>query len=159
MRDTAKSFHWIVSLLGRHQVPFVITGGLAAKIYGSPRALNDIDLDIPSAAFDLIAPEVASFATYGPARYTGTKWDLPLITLDHEGQEVDIGAADDTRIHDGAQWVEIPSGLDDAWQMELFGLTVPVIAPQKLIAYKSMLDGDHQLVDIRAVQEFLKLKA
>ncbi len=159
MKDTAKTFQWIISLLRRYQVPFVVTGGLAAKAYGSPRALNDIDLDIPASAFARVAPEVAAYAVFGPARYVDKRWDLPLITLDHHGQEVDIGAGDATKIFDGTAWVDIPFGVEDARPMDLFGLTVPVIAPARLIAYKSLLDGDHQQVDIRAAQEFLKSRA
>lgn len=38
---------WVVSILKKQRIPFQISGGLAAHIYGSKRPLNDIDLDVP----------------------------------------------------------------------------------------------------------------
>jgi hypothetical protein len=161
LKDTGRTFHWIVSVLQKHEVPFVVTGGLAAKAYGSSRALNDIDLDIPSQDFSRIFPDIKPYVIFGPSRYLDEKWDLPLITLDHHGQEIDIGGGDDTKIYDAKnkKWTLIPAGFSYARKMEIFGLVVPVVPAEQLIAYKSLLDGDHQKVDIRAAESFIKSRA
>ena len=56
IKDPKAALHWIVAILNRHRVPFQITGGLAAKAYGSDRDLVDIDIDIPEEAFPASYP-------------------------------------------------------------------------------------------------------
>jgi hypothetical protein len=155
MRNTEKSFHWIVSILNKHQVPFVISGGFAAKIYGSPRALNDIDIDIPEKHFDLILKDIKPYIIYGPSHYLDERWDLQLITLNHKGQEIDLSSGDTLKICDARTgiWQDMPSDFENVEHKKVFGIMVPVIKRDDLINYKSMLSGEHQKIDIQAIQE------
>lgn len=41
MRNTKRALLWIVKILKSHHVPFLISGGFVAKIYGSDRPLFD----------------------------------------------------------------------------------------------------------------------
>jgi hypothetical protein len=161
LKDPGRTFQWIVSVLQKHDVPFVVTGGLAAKSYGSLRTLNDIDIDIPSGNFIRILPDIKPYVVFGPSRYLDEKWDLPLMTLEHYGQEIDIGGGDETKIYDNRskKWTLIPAGFLEAEQREIFRLVVPVVPPHQLIAYKSLLNGEHQKVDIQAAESFLKSRA
>jgi len=93
-RDSLAALRWIVDVLHRHQVPFQITGGCAAKTYGSTRELNDIDIDIPRKDFKKILTAVKPYITFGPQRYKDGKWDVYLMTLNYIGQEIDIGSAE-----------------------------------------------------------------
>lgn len=43
----------------------------------------------------------------------------------------------------------------DTVPTEVAGITVSLIDPRDLVAYKKHLDGDHQLVDIEAVQKYI----
>lgn len=154
MSDAKKTFLWIVDILQRHEVPFMVTGGLAAKAYGSPRALNDIDIDIPADKFDLILNDIEPYIVFGPADYKDNCWDLKLCTLKHEGQDIDLSGGETVKICDArtGEWKAVPNDFTKFETKEVFGVSVPVITKQDLIFYKSMLTGDHQQIDIQATK-------
>ncbi len=79
-RDTEAAFRWIVGLFKKHQIPFQIAGGFAARAYGVQRELHDIDFDIPEADFEKILPEVRPYIIHGPTQY---KDDHDEITHRH----------------------------------------------------------------------------
>lgn len=158
MKNTEKTFQWIVDILQKLDIPFVIAGGLAAKSYGSTRELNDIDIDIHDRDFDRLVSEVAPYITYGPSHYKDERWDALLMTLDHDGQLIDIDGGDSLKICDArtGEWKLETTDFEHVEQRMIFDRMVPVIAPEDLVAYKSMLVGEHQQVDIQAAKDFLK---
>ncbi len=153
---TLIALRWIVGILDTHTIPYQIAGGFAAKLYGSPRPLNDIDIDISEKRFTEILSEIQPYITYGPARYKDGKWDLELITLNYKGQEIDIGGADDARISNKGRtmWIALPAVFSKALDVEIGGMYVKVIPPLDLIEYKKELDGEHQTIDIQAVKDY-----
>lgn len=157
MKNPENSFKWIVGVLNKHNIPFVITGGLAAKSYGSPRPLNDIDIDIHDKDFDLILQDIKPYISFGPTLYRDERWNLLLTTLNHEGQDIDISGGDTLKICDArnGEWKPNHTDFHNVEKKEIFGLKVPVISREDLIAYKSMLRGEHQRVDIIAIQNTL----
>jgi len=154
MKNPERTFKWITSVLDKHQIPFVITGGLAGKSYGSPRPLNDIDIDIHDKDFGVILDDIKPYIIFGPSRHKDERWDLLLATLNHEGQEIDISGGDTLKICDArtGEWKLNSTNFSNFEQREIFGITVPVITREDLIAYKSMLQGEHQKVDIEALK-------
>jgi hypothetical protein len=160
-RDTKKTLHCISGLLRKHRVPFVISGGFSAKIYGSPRPLNDIDMDIPARYFDTILEDIRPYIIYGPDQYVDERWDLQLITLNHEGQEVDISGGDTVHICDArtGEWADVPADFENVEHKEVLGIVVPVVRPEDLISYKSMLAGDHQQIDIDAARRYMERRS
>jgi hypothetical protein len=169
MKDPADTFRWIVSILRKRNIPFVVAGGLAARSYGCDRPLNDIDIDIHAADFPKILDDIQQHLVFGPGRYLSDKWDLPLATLNHKGQDIDISGGDDTKIYDekNKKWVLCLTDFTRTTPREIFGLTVPVLPPDELIAYKQLLSYsskklfniEHQLLDIAAAEIFLKSQA
>lgn len=133
-------------------MPFVLTGGLAAKSYGSPRPLNDIDVDIHDADFNQILNDIRPYIIYGPARYIDERWDLLLVTLNHNGQEIDISGGDSLKICDArtGEWKSNHTDFSHVEHRNVLGQVVPVISRDDLVAYKSMLEGPHQKIDIQA---------
>jgi len=145
---------WIIDILNKKGIPFQISGGFAAKIYGSPRPLNDIDIDIPDSYFPNIYEDVKPYITYGPDYYKDPKFNNLLITLNYNGQEIDISGATNGRMsnREKTAWLLYPCDFNKVTYQEVFGITVPVIPREDLIAYKRELDGDHQIVDIESIK-------
>ncbi len=93
-----EALRWIVGILDKHKVPYRIGGGFAAKIYGSPRPLNDIDISMPGKYLPAILPEISKYITFGPQHYLDGKWDCDILSLEYEGQEFDITDVDTLRM-------------------------------------------------------------
>lgn len=153
MKNTDKAFHWIVDILEQRQIAYKISGGLAARVYGAQRELADIDIELADADVAKMAEEVKPFIIFGPTRYKDENWDLELMTLEYEGQEIDI-AGIEAKIFDQRtkSWVTCPGDLTTIEMREAFGRQVPVESLQSLISYKSMLGREVDLEDIRQLQ-------
>jgi hypothetical protein len=149
MRDTKAAFVWIVNILTTLNVPFQIVGGLAAKAYGVNRDLWDIDIDIPEDKFALVKPQVNDFVIFGPARIKEKPWDVVVMTLKYQGQAIDLGS-DRAKIFNQltGEWHQLNTDFAQSVWMELYGLQVPVISRQDLIAYKKILGRAVDLADI-----------
>lgn len=156
---TKKALIWITEILNKYNIPFQISGGLSAKVYGSPRPLNDIDIDIPEYGFEKIADEVREYTIFGPEHYVDKKWDLLLITLNYFGQEIDIGGSENLKIFDekSNKWLSFPTDFNKVVYTLISGVKVPVIPKQDLIEYKSYLNGNHQKIDINSIKNSLSI--
>lgn len=156
---TKKALIWITDILNKHNISFQISGGFSAKIYGSPRPLNDIDIDIPEYGFEKIVDEVKEYIVFGPEHYVDEKWDLMLMTLNYFGQEIDIGGSENLKIFDekNNKWLPFPTDFNKVVYFVVAGIKVPVIPKEDLIEYKSYLNGDHQKIDIDSVKKSLSI--
>jgi hypothetical protein len=150
MKDSKTAFHWIVNLLHEQGLPFVVVGGLAANVYGGRRPLNDIDIDVPSHSFTKLMPHVKQFITFGPARYHDREFDIQLMSLRYAEQEIDLTAAESIRLfdHQSGDWRILPTDFAASERHEVFGITVPVMRRDLLVAYKKMIQRDTDLEDI-----------
>ena len=150
MRDTKASLKWITTILNELNIPFQIAGGLAAIAYGATRELWDIDIDVPEEKFELIKEKVGAFVITEPTHFKDEHWDLWLMTLNHQGQEIDLSGAHQTKIFDHAtqQWHLLMTDFSKSVTMKLFGIEVPVIPKEDLLAYKKILARPVDLADI-----------
>lgn len=157
MDKLGKALKWIIPIFEKYNIPYQVSGGFAAHIYGSKRLVNDIDFDIPEDKIRVLIPDIEKYITYGPADHKNNRWDLKLITINYEGQEIDIGGAFDVKIFDDKEniWKSFPAKLNEAEIHDVYGIKLPVMAPQYLIEYKKLLSGEHQKVDIKAVEEYI----
>lgn len=154
MEKASKALHWIVDILRQHQIPFQVAGGLAARVYGSTRELDDIDIDIPEESFAMIQSVVQPYIIFGPEKFNDEHWNIFLMTLDYHGQKIDLGGAYQTKIFNQQteQWEELISDLSRAKLSKVLGIEVPVISLKELIAYKTKIARE---VDIADVQEIM----
>lgn len=155
----ADALRWIVKILDKHNVPYRIGGGFAAKVYGSPRPLNDIDISMSGKFFPKILPEISKYITHDLEHYLNEKWDCDTLSLEYNGQEIDITDVDTLRMSnkERTKWL-IPKELYrkfEPMRVTVEGIEVSLLHPRDLVAYKKELDGDHQLVDIKAVEEYI----
>lgn len=154
MRDTKSALRWIVSLLETTHVPFQIVGGFATHLYGSSRKIADIDIAIPEEAFDILLPIIKPFITFGPGHYKDAEWDMQLITLSYEGQEIDL-AGHMTKIFDRTEqkWVLFPVDFSASEYREIYGVTIPLMPKKALIGYKKMLGRAVDKVDVLTLEK------
>lgn len=155
MNNISEALIWITNILKKYNIPFQITGGLAAHSYGGKRAIEDIDIDIPDDKFDLIKEDVAPFITFGPERFKSDKWDLLLMTLNYNGQEIDLSGADSTKIYNekSKEWIRLCENFNKAEIKELFGAKYSIISRDSLITYKKILSRDVDLIDIDEIDK------
>lgn len=150
--DTAKAaLIWITDILKKLNVPFQITGGLAARAYGATRPLVDIDVDIPEEAFNRVKKEVVEFIVFGPERYKDAHWDLLLITVDYKGQAIDLAGAYTAKMFNKqtGDWLSIITNFSTVQVRNVLGIEMPVIAINELLAYKKIIRRDVDLIDIQ----------
>lgn len=154
-----KPLRWIVGVLQKHQIPFQITGGLAARLYGGQREVADIDLDIPEDRFDELVEELKPYITFGPEMHTDESWKVKLMTLNYEGQDIDLGGAYETQIFDPSkgEWLPSPANLANVSTVQVADLELPVVNREDLIRYKSLLNREVDVQDIRALLGALNL--
>lgn len=156
MNNAKSALIWITDILKKHQIPFHISGGLAAIAYGASRPLADIDIDIPDSQFDLIQGDVEPYIIYGPERFKSDKWDLMLMTLNYHGQEIDLSGADSIYIfsEQGKEWVKLNEDFAAVSTKNIYDLDLPVIPLQNLITYKKILAREVDLIDIQEIERF-----
>ncbi len=154
-----EALEWIAHILEEDRIPYHITGGLAAHFYGAYRPINDIDIDISEDKFDVIYDKIKKFIIFGPEHYKDECWDVKLVTLDYQGQNIDIGGAHQMYIFDCKKnkWIHIPTDFSKARIFTINEIKFPVHDPYDLMAYKKLLVGDHQIHDIKAIEKYCRL--
>ncbi len=152
-----RALRWITDILHRRAVPYQITGGLAAKVYGSKRTLNDIDIEVPDARIVDIIEDIRQWIVLGPELYRDERWNVALVMLQYHGQEIDVCGSDGVTICDArtGHWISCASDLSLAEHHKIDDMIVPVMPPHFLATYKRMLVGSHQLIDIEAIEQLL----
>jgi hypothetical protein len=159
---TLKALHFIVGILDKHNVPYRIGGGFAAHIYGSERPVNDIDISLSGKYFSIIMPDILDYIEYELKHYLNKKWDCDGITLNYNGQDIDMTDVDTLRMSNKelTKWFQTKDSFRKFPNVikEVDGIEVSLIDPRDLVSYKKELaDSDHlyQLIDIEAVEKYI----
>ncbi|QQR78503.1 MAG: hypothetical protein IPJ68_05530 [Candidatus Moraniibacteriota bacterium] len=154
MKNSESAFRWIIGILKRHEVPFVVLGGLAAQAYGSKRDLNDIDLVIHRADFEKILPEVRTYVTYGPEMSRDEEAEGYAMELRYAEQDIDIGAEEGCKVLNRAtgKFQLLETDFNDVETKEICGILVPVMRKEAVIAEKLKFNRPQDQEDIRQMQ-------
>jgi hypothetical protein len=154
-KDTEAAFRWIIGILNEHKIPFLVSGGFAARLYGGARELADIDIDIPEDRFSEMLPDVSGHIKFGPAQYKDDNWDLFLMTLSYEGQDIDLSGALEAKIFDRSKgnWISVKDDFSHPTAMDAYDIPVPVISKEALIKYKKMLGREIDMIDVEQLEK------
>ena len=157
MRRTRYALNWIVKLLRKHKIPFQISGGFAANIYGSNRSLADIDIEVSDKDVLNIQKSVKKYIIYGPMRYRDKEWDLLRMTLKYKNQEIDICGIDSQNIFDRQtkKWTKRKIDLPKSTRKKVYNLIVPIIPIKNLMSDKKKISRDVDIQDIKTLSNSL----
>ena len=145
-----KALEWIEDKFRKYDTPRLYCGGLAVKAYGGTRPLNDIDVFVPDVTFWPLVEALKDHIRKPAIRQCEAGWDLTYVQFVYDGMKIEIGSDDTPRIQDGTtgQWCALDIDFDDA-EMRTYGeCDLPVMARDKLIAYKQILAREVDLIDV-----------
>ncbi len=159
MRQTKEAFTWIIRLLREDNIPFQISGGFAANIYGSSCPLADIDIEVPDDKVLKIQKSVKKYIMYGPKKYKDKEWDLLFMTIKYKNQEIDICGIDSQNIFDRKtkEWIKQNTDLSRATRKKVCNFIVPIIPLKNLILYKKRILRDVDIQDIKTLSNLLTI--
>ncbi len=159
-KNTKDAFVWICKILSNENIDFSISGGFAAKIYGSPRHLYDIDIDLGDEDFHKVATlsSISPYIIFGPTRSIGKDWNIWLLTLSYKQQYIDICGSSSAKIysHREKKWVPYPFNLKLSLPRRLFGINIKLISKDLLVEYKSHLNRKEDLEDLKYLSSQIK---
>lgn len=140
-RSTKEAFIWIIKILKRRKVPYQLTGGFAARIYGSKRLLADIDIEIPDRFFSRIILDIKKYITFGPANYKDKNFSTHGVALKYRGQIIELCGTDSEKLYNlkKKKWIKSKIDLSKSVKKKVFGMTVHMVRKKDLIYYKGIL--------------------
>lgn len=153
LRET-RALNWIFDLLRELDVPLQAVGGLAARTYGAKRPLVDFDFYVPTWALEKVAEAASEYVVREPRHHRGDYWDIMFMTLEYEGQKIELGGADGARYHDRVRglWEDAAVDFGSSVRREVFGIEIPVMPFDQLASYKQGLDRDVDRRDLREME-------
>lgn len=148
------ALNWIVSLLNRHNVPYQIVGGLAAKAYGASRPLVDIDIYVPMEKAGAAIEEMRPYIAREPLPHHSDSWNLVYMALEYHDIWIELGdISTNPQFYNrrDQRWEAQVIGFSRSNIMQLYGVEVAVMPKGELLNYKAMLERDVDHQDIREV--------
>ena len=151
-KKTKEAFFWLMKILRKEKVPYQISGGFAARIYGSKRPLADIDIEIHDKDFKKIMPYIDSkYILKGPRNYKDNQFDIYGLFLKYKGQKIDVCGADTEKLFDKrkGKWHKEKVDLNKTITKKVYGMSVKIVPLKNLIGYKKILLRQVDKIDIK----------
>jgi hypothetical protein len=155
VRKTKEAFLWIIKILHDNKIPYRISGGFAAKIYGSPRKLRDIDIEIPDKFFKKLIPIIREYVTNGPKKFIDSKMKTYGLVMRYKGQIIEFSGTDSELLFDykNKKWVNLSVDISKITLKNIYGKRVRVISKIDLLEYKKLIKSrKSDIIDIRALE-------
>ncbi len=151
MEAYVPALRWFVDLLEGAGIPFQVVGGLAARIHGGRRPVDDIDPYAPEASLETLLRLAGDRLVRPPEHHRDECWDLRFLALEYDGQRVEIGIAEGARLFERSAgcWVEAGIDFGASERSLIHGIPVPVMPRSRLIDYKRRLGRDVDREDLR----------
>ncbi|MBI3623618.1 hypothetical protein HY212_06095 [Candidatus Pacearchaeota archaeon] len=151
MKKTKEALKWIIKILRKHKVPFLISGGFDAKVYGSKRLLADIDIEIHDKEMYKVFPYVKEYIIYGPKIFKNKEFNLFLMTLKYKGQEIDICGKDHLKMFDKVhkKWFKESNNFKQVSRKKIYGIKLPLEELKDLISYKKKIRRRVDIIDVK----------
>jgi hypothetical protein len=143
-----KDFRDLLELLNRHQVRYLVVGGFAVAVHGTPRYTKDLDIWVEVSAENagriIAALDEFGFASLGLRAEDFLDPDV-VIQLGYEPNRIDFL----TKL----TGVEFAEAYPARTSITLGELEVPLIDRTSLIANKRALGRPHDLDDARGLEK------
>jgi|HubBroStandDraft_6_1064221.scaffolds.fasta_scaffold929198_1 hypothetical protein len=137
---------FVIPLLDERSLRWAITGGFACYVYGVPRKITDIDIDVEacrdSPAFDSLAAALAPFTTQPLEHFVDQNYDNYNLEATYGGQVIDICPMIDLKLFDKSSGTYLPfysDGFPKIQTVDFFGLSLPLLSKELIIRNKEML--------------------
>jgi hypothetical protein len=145
--EAIRDFEDMLELLSRHDVRYLVVGGLAFIYHAKPRYTKDMDLWVEFTP-ENVARANAAIAEFGSPT---------LLSADRDDEVLQLGIAPD-RIDFFLRMGALP--FVDAWQRRIEGAYGEVVANwidlDSLLAIKSAIDAPRHQEDARVLREVKK---
>ena len=151
--DRIAALDWIIDFLEDKNIPYVVSGGLAAIAYGSKRPLNDIDLYVLDNYYFDVIDFGKEYISKGPERFEEKLWKIDYVQFIYKGKKVEVGSSKDINIYDVRNkcWRKDVIDFSNHKKISVFGKLVRVMDKSHLVEYKSMLNREVDISDIREI--------
>jgi predicted nucleotidyltransferase len=145
---------YVAEILNKNKIPFQISGGLAAMIYGSKRPLNDIDIDVCRNDIKKVENLFREYLIEPFFHLRDKNFDIWIMTFDIDGIRVDVTQAEKTYfVGKEGKKIRMDAHPENAKIMNIEGINVPVENKEDLIAYKKIINRKVDLIDIKQIEE------
>ena len=154
----AGGLRWVAEVLGAARIPFAVAGEAAAAAHGAvrapaaagsppspaagaPPAAAGIEVFVAAADLPRFLRLVAAQVVEPPWRRRDECWDRVAVVLEHERMRITVSVREAARVRDAATgaWVDAAVDLDAAVERTVRGVTLPVLAWQRLVELERRL--------------------
>lgn len=164
MSDPAaeKALRFIIPILKKYSFRWVITGGFAAYVYGVPRDITDIDIDIDTSEklenFRKFYEELAPYRSQELEHFIDQNYDNYNFEITVDGQIIDICPMAEMNVIDKTSGVYknfYANGFPDHQVVSWHGLDLPLLSKELIIKNKEMLvwQRDSDFRDINGLKK------
>lgn len=145
--ELGKDFRDMLAALDRHGVRFLVVGGMAVAVHGTPRYTKDLDLWV-EVSDDNAARLVAAIDSFGLGSLGLAAADFlepdTVIQLGYEPNRIDFLT--------GLRGAVFAEAYPRRTTISIEGLQVPIIDRDTLLANKRALGRPHDLDDAKGIE-------